>query len=938
MNLIPTIFSIALAASVSIFYLQNQKDEPTAINYRVALTEFEEATIKFAQHTPLNNPNINPPIDHCSRNMSFDFSDKLPKGNTWRTEITGLDCDIAKLSVTIPPNSSNNDEDFYSLIKAATASERINGAIVDYNQKTLTWTQRLYSRKPYDLGIMAKLKNNKMGLCWTCVSADQPSPGGWSEWDACPTDIPCGKVEQKRYCTKPAPKNNGAPCERGDGSLTSASNNFETRDCQNITPCGQWSNPIACPTNDCLTSLENQPILKTCLGPERCKDAQGKLVAVGHGITCNIMSCGQWSQSSSCEIKVCVRPEEKNKVKRTCLGPNICKDNFGAIYRQGKYEVCDTTKMVDCGIWTEPQACTQICLNPGEKAQPKRQCLRYDCKEADGKVTVVGNYEFCDVDLCGKLITKNCPTTPTCLLSPDQKDIVKLKCDGPNHCKDANGNRLVKGYQETCGIKSCGTWDEWSKPDKSKKCLSAGEKQPVIKRLCEGINGCKDDMGNFYPFNTMETQELALPTCGQWTERKACPSTCLYEGQPDFVIQTCIGPNPCNDNGNLVDVGYKKRCETKSCGIWSEWKLPNSTKNCLQIGEDQPIKTRFCQGENGCKDDFGIFYPFQAVETVKLELPTCGQWGEWTKCTLYNDGISDVTIDSCKDKAGMQTRTCIGGNCPEGLDARQCYTESCQISINNSIDTTYLIMPEVKNAANRRVEVIIEKPSLFGAPSTDTCAINTGGPYKQLTITNYGRIHGHGGSGGDGAEPTYQDSWWNNVPSGILSYEYSELVGKDGKDGGDAICIESNNVTIINKDGGVLTGGKGGGGGGGGTCMANLTGENCVSGGKGGQGFSFDHTLVKGKPGQHLHNSETGKAGKGGNGGFLLEIKNDEIKASTSESRHAQPGEDATHHEFTFFESLLPVYKTWAGRGGKAGNDGNKCKNAKKFKNIKGCN
>lgn len=121
--------------------------------------------------------------------------------------------------------------------------------------------------------------------------------------------------------------------------------------------------------------------------------------------------------------------------------------------------------------------------------------------------------------------------------------------------------------------------------------------------------------------------------------------------------------------------------------------------------------------------------------------------------------------------------------------------------------------------------------------------------------------------------------------------------------------------------------------------MATQIAQNCASGGKGGQGFSlYDSFIVTGKPGQHVNNSETGKAGKGGNGGFLLEDINDRIELSTDEDRHAQPGEDATHHEFDFFEGLILDYKTWAGRGGKAGNDGNKCKNAKKFKNIKGCN
>ena len=55
MNLIPTIISIGLAASVSVFYLQNQSDEPNKINYRAALSDFEKTALEFAAHTPLQN-------------------------------------------------------------------------------------------------------------------------------------------------------------------------------------------------------------------------------------------------------------------------------------------------------------------------------------------------------------------------------------------------------------------------------------------------------------------------------------------------------------------------------------------------------------------------------------------------------------------------------------------------------------------------------------------------------------------------------------------------------------------------------------------------------------------------------------------------------------------------------------------------------------------
>ncbi|MGB2173004.1 MAG: hypothetical protein ACPHYD_03405, partial [Porticoccaceae bacterium] len=117
MNLMPTLISIGLAASLSLFYLQKQKDEPNKINYRAALSEFEQSAIAFAAHTPLdsNNPQ---PQSHC-QNLVSDFSDQLPAGTQWTVDIAGLDCDMAVLSLEITDN-----DDFNNLLSAATASGR----------------------------------------------------------------------------------------------------------------------------------------------------------------------------------------------------------------------------------------------------------------------------------------------------------------------------------------------------------------------------------------------------------------------------------------------------------------------------------------------------------------------------------------------------------------------------------------------------------------------------------------------------------------------------------------------------------------------------------------------------------------------------------------------------------------------------------------------
>ncbi len=168
MNLIPTLISLGLAASVSVFYLQNQSDEPNKINYRAALSDFEKSALEFAAHTPLQNRSTLSHY-HCT-NLNRDFVKKLPTGSGWDLNIGGLDCDMATLSIT-----SANERKFQALLSAASASGRGYATETDTSvtptTKTLKWTQRLYSRNTIDLGVKAKLKNNYTGNCISCTSS-----------------------------------------------------------------------------------------------------------------------------------------------------------------------------------------------------------------------------------------------------------------------------------------------------------------------------------------------------------------------------------------------------------------------------------------------------------------------------------------------------------------------------------------------------------------------------------------------------------------------------------------------------------------------------------------------------------------------------------------------------------------------------------------------
>jgi hypothetical protein len=489
MNLIPTIISIGLAASVSIFYLQNQSDEPNKINYRAALSDFEKTALEFAAHTPLQNRSTLMTTDHCD-NLNRDFVKKLPTGSGWDLNIGGLDCDIAELKVV------TSAEDFPALLSAAGASgrnyatETTPATATEPLKKNLKWTQRLYSRNASDLGIKAKFKNNKTGTCLSCSS--DMRHGKWSHesdpnvrWIGCPApgDLACGTIKGTRTCT--GPLNGGMECQRIDKSWTSPSNRDEKRNCLGVPSCRE-AIYTPCPTNICLESQKPLPKSITC--PE---------------------------SGSPCKLNV-GRKDER-------------------IVESGYIKNCSTPR---CGTWEKEDKCaTMHCLNIGENDPEKPKCTGNPgdgCINDQGILVTVGTTEMCQLPACTELKIDKCPgECQTGGGSP--KEI--FTCIGVGtRCKNAT-LKLLGGseWSKKCPARPCSKLTDWAwdPPGSEKKtCLNEGDKQPEKTRTCEKYNaqpydnfGCRDTKGVYFPPGEHVEKTVTLLGCpywGPWDQKGQC--------------------------------------------------------------------------------------------------------------------------------------------------------------------------------------------------------------------------------------------------------------------------------------------------------------------------------------------------------------------------------------------------------------------------------
>ena len=161
----PVIISSAITLAGSLYYLQGAKEDTEVLNYRRAIIEFE-AVVDDLSRKPLSPSQLDMPLSaadelvHCG-DLNQQFLQRLPTGTQWNISVEGLDCDIAKVSLSTAASS------FQILTKAVLASD-IPNASVNHTANTLQWTRRLKERSTTQVGIKSQLQRNHLSSCYQC--------------------------------------------------------------------------------------------------------------------------------------------------------------------------------------------------------------------------------------------------------------------------------------------------------------------------------------------------------------------------------------------------------------------------------------------------------------------------------------------------------------------------------------------------------------------------------------------------------------------------------------------------------------------------------------------------------------------------------------------------------------------------------------------------
>ncbi|MDA8898778.1 hypothetical protein N9I89_03380 [Porticoccaceae bacterium] len=845
------------------------------------------------------------PTTHCI-NLNKDFHKKLPAGSKWDLYISGLDCDMAELKVV------TSAEDFPALLSAAGALGRNYATEANTSAtpptKTLKWTQRLYSRNASDLGIKAKLKKNYTGNCVSCSSSTRN--GGWSGWDTSSCNpSSCGEYKT-RTCDNPSPYKGGKECERDqtDNSLTMSRDRDERKLCDGMSTCGQWVKQANCPTNTCVQSLEDRQTKSICRN-NPCKLDGATTVAVGSTKTCNTPRCGTWEKNDQCAITHCLNSDEKDPEKPKCEGNagEGCINDQGILVTVGTKEMC---QLPDCTKPNKIDKCPDEneCQTDGKRSKEKFICKGARCKKDTSRFGRNDEWsEECPSRPCSKLTDWNwvppASNNTTCLNKGDTQPKKIRKCKKYENqtyhnfgCRDDKGAYVLPGdHVKKVILRGCAYWGKWSdetecmvkyderntnfygEKTQKRKCYrhnSNGEDKVVKPKDCFSLDngGAEREMDCYYEW-------------GKWIKENQCPDNCVTERQKQIVHKTC--------NGGTNDA--------------------------------------FCNHETSTKR----YIDGQSITCGEVK-PECGTWGKWSACKFEgNEGYG-----SCDKKDGIKTRECSEGYCkgPEGLtgnktDTLSCYSEKCQINIDNNIDKQISIDGLVKvdtKITNKDVKIIISKNSYFSATKRQECAIQSLGKFKKLRIINFGIITGYSGEGGAGAKPKKDhDRYFSDDSEDISEDILEELDGEDGEDGGSAICIGNEIKDFKVENHGIIKGGRAGGGGGGAICYIikvffndRVIEKGCLNGGKGGKGSDpYLPTIMAGSELTIIKDTFVIQSGAGGNGGVLFKEGQGPLKVDKI-PRKADQGKQGYFFELDGYVNKEVIIK---GKGGYPGVNGKGC-------------
>ena len=168
MNLISVIITLCIALTSGLYYLKHNQDEPRAVQYRAVMASVEQVATKlggdlrFSSMDSIANGSLGI-TQQCQKHPLYPQNLYIPANIKWRIEVLGLDCDIAKLSISV-------ESDEFSLLARAAVESGVTLGEIDSTMGKIHWVHRLHKRRASDTGLKSALQTNYSDLCLRCIS------------------------------------------------------------------------------------------------------------------------------------------------------------------------------------------------------------------------------------------------------------------------------------------------------------------------------------------------------------------------------------------------------------------------------------------------------------------------------------------------------------------------------------------------------------------------------------------------------------------------------------------------------------------------------------------------------------------------------------------------------------------------------------------------